>query len=1717
MRLRDSINKIDELISYANEIGHEVIAITEHDTVSNYVKIEKAYKKIKEKNPNFKIIRGNEIYLCRDGLNQDNFIPKQDKYFHFILLARNLKGNKQIREISTRAWLRSYMSRGMRRVPTYYQDLIDIIGKEKGNVIGSTACFKAGTQVETMHGWKNIENIQAGDFVINRYGEWEEVIEPTAMSTHQYGYSFEVTGNERPIVCTDNHEFLVITNNSKKPRWVQAKDLNLTPRSNSKHIALEPINYNCYSQKLIIYKQEWNNSYLKETQFSHRQINLPEEIIITPELMRFFGLFLGDGCISLKQNPRISFTFNEKEYETYMQSFINKASEELGITWSVNKKSENHRVDITSSSVDLINLFYYLFGDVKANTKYIPHRLRISKELDYELIFGYLLADGYFRTRTNAGKASGYTSGEFTSASVSKQLSYNIYQILNELNITSSISYSKERIDNNGVHHKEAWYVTGANKILGSVDKIKPYTHKEVVNIFEEAAKVKEKDFITIDGVRYRKIRFKNANKIELNETVYCLNNTTHSFKCENLIVHNCLGGALPTQILKYKETKDKSLLDKIYIWINQMDNLFGHGNFFFEMQPSNNQEQIYVNKFLLQLSKELNIPYIITTDSHYLKKEDRKIHKAYLNAQNGEREVDDFYATTYLMNDEEIREYFDYFTEEELQIAYQNILNIKNMCEDYSILKPLKIPELDWKKSDYISTEQKDKWFKLIPQLYEFYISDYYGDKVLSEHIMSRLNWDKTLQNQETYSEINSNLEMIAVSSEKNKTHWSAYFLNLQKIIDLCWDAGSIVGPGRGSGVGFILLYILGITQINPLRETTKTFAWRFLNPDRVSVLDVDFDIEGGRREKVLNNFRKYYGQNRVANVTTFGTEKSKSAILTAARGLGIDVDIAQYLSSLIPSDRGLLRTLDQCMYGDEENDYKPIKQFVFEMTENYPEIWEVAHKIEGLICRMGVHAGGVVFKDEDFTESGALMRAPDGTIITQFELHDLEDCGDIKYDALSVEAMDKIHNCLDLLVEYGYVEAESTLKETYEKVIGVYNLERNEPEMWKMIWEHKITSLFQMEQQSGIQGIALVKPKSVDDLATLNSVIRLMAQEKGAEQPLNKFARFKENINLWYNEMKQYGLTEKEIKVLEPIVKISYGICESQEKFMELVQLPECGGFDLTWADKLRKSIAKKNPAEFERLEKEYFQVTQEKGLSKKLCNYVWKVLVCTSKGYGFNASHTLAYSLIALQEMNLAYKYPIIFWNCACLISDSGGAESEEINDEENIRENNKYETIYVSMENFELDDESENSNEDDDINTTTSSDKKKKPQVTNYGKIATAIGKMQNNGIQISSPNINKSSYTFSPDVENSIIRYGLSGIVKIGDVLIHSIIDNRPYINIEDFLSKVKLNKPQMINLIKSGAFDDFGDRVEIMKKYIYSISDIKKRLTLQNMRMLIEYNLLPEELNYTIRVFNFNKYLKNFKENDYYNIDDIALTFLDENYSIDSLYPSDNGMKIKQTVWDKIYKKEMNPARDYIKLHQEELLEQLNSKIVKLEWDKYCTGTISKWEMDSISCYLHEHELASVKESEYGLVDFFKLPEEPIIDQVINIKGKQIPLFKINRIMGTVLDKNKTRKTVTLLTKNGVVNVRIFGDVFNYYDKQISEKNLITGKKKVLEKSIFTRGNKIIVTGIRRGDDWISKKYSRTPYHLVEQITTIDEEGNIKIKAERIEQNQGEN
>ena len=196
----------------------------------------------------------------------------------------------------------------------------------------------------------------------------------------------------------------------------------------------------------------------------------------------------------------------------------------------------------------------------------------------------------------------------------------------------------------------------------------------------------------------------------------------------------------------------------------------------------------------------------------------------------------------------------------------------------------------------------------------------------------------------------------------------------------------------------------------------------------------------------------------------------------------------------------------------------------------------------------------------------------------------------------------------------------------------------------------------------------------------------------------------------------------------------------------------------------------------------------------------------------------------------------------------------------------------------------------------------------------------------------------------------------------------------------------------------------------------------------------------------------------------------------------------------------------MDIIRPYIKSHQDELLKAVNDRLTQDVWEKYCLGSLSKWEMDAVSFYYHDHELKDVDLSLYLIEDFFNLSEQAEVERVIPIKGKHVPIFKLHRIAGTVLERNKTKKTVQLLTTEGVVSVKIYG-AFEAYDRQISVKGP-DGKKHVIEKSMFTRGNKIIVTGIRSENDFIAKVYKATPWHRVEQIVDINGD-RLVIKTER--------
>ena len=866
-------------------------------------------------------------------------------------------------------------------------------------------------------------------------------------------------------------------------------------------------------------------------------------------------------------------------------------------------------------------------------------------------------------------------------------------------------------------------------------------------------------------------------------------------------------------------------------------------------------------------------------------------------------------------------------------------------------------------------------------------------------------------------------------------------------------------------------------------------------MNPERASILDIDSDVQSNRRNKVIEALQNRYGEQRVIRVGTERTEGSKSAILTAARGLNIDNDTAQYIASLIESDRGIQRSLKDTYYGNVEKEFPANRTFQEEMNK-YPELWEVAQKIEGLQCGLGCHAGGVIIVDEDITKTNSIVKLNSGEWVTVWDLHESEEISNVKIDLLATLNLTRIRTCLDLLVQYGYVEQKATLRETYENAIGVYKLDRENPEMWDKLAKNEILSVFQFDTPQGIQGISLARPNSVEELAALNSIMRLMASEKGAEQPLEKYARFKKSPQLWEEEMIQHGLTKEEREILHPYLDYEYGICASQEDIMSMIQDPRLGGWSLKDSDMLRKSIAKKDPKLYEELSKKYFDTVKEKNLSIKLCKYFWEVLVNTQRGYSFNLSHTLAYSIIGLQNMNLACNFPIIFWNTANLIVDSSGVDDGETDDEDEVFEPEVGET-----------EENEDEEDEDEEGPVEVKEKAKRVKKTvNYGKTASAIGKFKARGINVLPPDINNSGYTFSPNVETNSITYGLRGITRVSNDVIKTIIRNRPYSSFENFLDKNKTNKLQTLNLIKSGAFDALeGSRENLMVKYINMITDKKQRLTLQNMQMLINYEIIPDEMAFYGKLFLFNKFLKKNKSDLFYLLNDSAINFISNNFDFDIILDGD---KIYQKTWDATYKKAMEPMREYLKNNTLVLLDKLNNALFAEQWNKYALGNTSRWEMDSISFYSHEHEL---EYTTMDLDDFSKLPEEPIVDYTFPTKnGQEIKVFKLSLIAGTVIDKNKLKNTVTLLTPSGVVTVKIYKNQYSQFDKQLSERGE-DGKKHVIESGWFKKGTLLMIQGIRRGNDFIPKKRKDSIYPIISKIVAIKEDGTLDLQFDRME------
>ena len=1127
-----------------------------------------------------------------------------------------------------------------------------------------------------------------------------------------------------------------------------------------------------------------------------------------------------------------------------------------------------------------------------------------------------------------------------------------------------------------------------------------------------------------------------------------------------------CMGGELSTAAYNMTLAEDvndlasaQQFYNQICDFMNFCINTFGE-DFYIECAPSTAEDQCKTNRKLYRIAQAYNIPMVVGTDAHYLTKDDRFVHKSYLNSKGGEREVDSFYEFAHLMTYDEVHDLLTKCFDSE--IIAEDILSasdkIKEKISEYSLERKQMIPKVEVKFYPPTSAWEWD----IYPTISYLLASNNDQERYWANECINKLIEMGLDGNQEYAQRLEIEADIIKFIGEKLDDCLFAYFNTFKHYIDLFWECGSTVGPGRGSATGFLSNYLLGITQLDPIRWNLP--YWRFLNKERAELPDIDIDLAPSKRPEIFRRIREERGELGLIQVATFGTEGTKSAILTACRGYrsddcpdGIDVDIAQYMSSLIPQERGFLWSMKDVVEGNSEKDRKPVAAFIREVN-NYPGLLGIIRSIEGLVNKRSSHASGVILYGEDPYETAAFMRTPSGDLITCYDLHKAEAAGDTKYDFLVTEISDKIIKCFELLVEDKVIEKLS-LRNLYNKYIHPEVIDTSDQRIWDHLAAGDVMDVFQFSTGVGLAIAKKLKPQNPMEMTAANAMMRLMS-EKDKESQQDRFVRIQnQGLEVFDMEMDKAHFTNKQKELMHKHCDQYWGCCALQEQMMEL--LMDVAGFTLGEANNARKIVGKKQMDKIPELRSQVYGGFDD----VVVANYFWENAIAPQLGYAFSLNHSLPYSFVGIQSIYFVMNFNPIYWNTACLIVNSGATDEEAGGS-------------------------------------------------TDYGKIAKAIGDITSAGIEVSLANINKSGFGFAPDVENNRILFGLKGMLNVGDDVVTSIIANRPYTSPRDFLNKVKPGKQAMISLIKGGAFDDMEDRKTVMAWYIWDTCDKKKRLTLQNMNTLMKFDLIPntKELVLAKRVYEFNRYLKSVcisKDKKEYNLDERALNFIMELGEEHLLTVMMDTYILDAKEWDKkVYQKHMDIVRAFINENKDKLLESLNFKIFKEDWDKYAKGTISAWEMEVLCFYYHEHELAHVNQDKYGFVDYNLLPEEPIVEKTFQKGNKEIRMFKLDRICGTCIAKNKTKGTVTILTNTGVVTVKFSKEYFSMFDKQISERQA-DGTKKVMEKSWFNRGNMIVVTGIRNGDNFVSKKYASTGGHQLYRIESILPNGDLILQDQR--------
>ncbi len=637
-----------------------------------------------------------------------------------------------------------------------------------------------------------------------------------------------------------------------------------------------------------------------------------------------------------------------------------------------------------------------------------------------------------------------------------------------------------------------------------------------------------------------------------------------------------CLAGEVQRNIARgmYSEGKEAAL---------RYREIFGEGNFFLELQDHGMPEQKQVNQALLRMSKETGIELVATNDVHYTYAEDEKPHDMLLCIQTGKKLADEDRmryegGQYYIKSEEEMRRLFPYALE-----ALENTQRIADRCHVEIEFGVTKLPKYD-------VPEGYTSWDYLNKLCYDG-LKERYGEE--EESLTQRLAYE---------------LDVI------KKMGYVDYFLIVWDFIKYARDHGISVGPGRGSAAGSIVSYCLGITSIDPIKY--NLLFERFLNPERVSMPDIDVDFCFERRQEVIDYVVRKYGTDRVVQIVTFGTMAARGVIRDVGRVMDLPYAFVDSIAKMIPKELNI--TLDRALKTSPE-----LKK-AYEEDAQVKELIDMSVRLEGLPRHTSMHAAGVVISQKSIDEYVPLSLGSDGSPVTQFTMTTLEELGLLKMDFLGLRTLTVIQNAANLA------------EKSTGRWIDINVIDYDDKEVLELVGSGKTDGIFQLESSGMKSFMKELKPRSLEDIIAGISLYR--------PGPMDFIPQYIRGKN--HPETITYDCPQ-----LEPILAPTYGCIVYQEQVMQIVR--DLAGFTLGRSDLLRRAMSKKkgDVMEKERQAFVYGDAVEgvpgciANGIDEKIANKIYDEMIDFAK-YAFNKSHAAAYAVVSYQTAWLKYYYPVEF---------------------------------------------------------------------------------------------------------------------------------------------------------------------------------------------------------------------------------------------------------------------------------------------------------------------------------------------------------------------------------------------------------------------------------------------------------------------------------------